>query len=202
MNTITYVYGDKIYLNLTNKCSNNCEFCIRRNNDGLLDYYLWLDKEPTADEVIADLEKYELDKYDEAVFCGFGEPLYAIDVLIETADWLKAHGVKTRLNTNGQAGLISGPDTALKLKGRIDTVSISLNASDAEKYQKICHCKFNEEGFFEMLRFAVQCKKEGIRTVLSVVDVIGEEEVEKCRKVAKNIGVDFRVRTYVPHYDE
>ena len=101
MNTITYVYGDKIYLNLTNKCSNNCEFCIRRNNDGLLDYYLWLDKEPTADEVIADLEKYELDKYDEAVFCGFGEPLYAIDVLIETADWLKAHGVKTRLNTNG-----------------------------------------------------------------------------------------------------
>ena len=202
MNTITYVYGDKIYLNLTNKCSNNCEFCIRRNNDGLLDYYLWLDKEPTADEVIADLEKYELDKYDEAVFCGFGEPLYAIDVLIETADWLKAHGVKTRLNTNGQARLISGPDTALKLKGRIDTVSISLNASDAEKYQKICHCKFNEEGFFEMLRFAVQCKKEGIRTVLSVVDVIGEEEVEKCRKVAKNVGVDFRVRTYVPHYDE
>ena len=202
MNTIPYVYGDKIYLNLTNKCSNNCEFCIRRNNDGLLDYYLWLDKEPTADEVIADLEKYELDKYDEAVFCGFGEPLYAIDVLIETADWLKAHGVKTRLNTNGQAGLISGPDTALKLKGRIDTVSISLNASDAEKYQKICHCKFNEEGFFEMLRFAVQCKKEGIRTVLSVVDVIGEEEVEKCRKVAKNVGVDFRVRTYVPHYDE
>ena len=202
MNTITYVYGDKIYLNLTNKCSNNCEFCIRRNNDGLLDYYLWLDKEPTADEVIADLEKYELDKYDEAVFCGFGEPLYAIDVLIETADWLKAHGVKTRLNTNGQAGLISGPDTALKLKGRIDTVSISLNASDAEKYQKICHCKFNEEGFFEMLRFAVQCKKEGIRTVLSVVDVIGEEEVEKCRKVAKNVGVDYRVRTYVPHYDE
>lgn len=202
MNTITYVYGDKIYLNLTNKCSNNCEFCIRRNNDGLLDYYLWLDKEPTADEVIADLEKYELDKYDEAVFCGFGEPLYAIDVLIETADWLKAHGVKTRLNTNGQAGLISGPDTALKLKGRVDTVSISLNASDAEKYQKICHCKFNEEGFFEMLRFAVQCKKEGIHTVLSVVDVIGEEEVEKCRTVAKNVGVDFRVRTYVPHYDE
>ena len=168
----------------------------------MLYYFLWLDKEPTADEVIADLEKYEREKYDEAVFCGFGEPLYAIDVLIETADWLKAHGVKTRLNTNGQAGLISGPDTALKLKGRIDTVSISLNASDAEKYQKICHCKFNEEGFFEMLRFAVQCKKEGIRTVLSVVDVIGEEEVEKCRKVAKNVGVDFRVRTYVPHYDE
>ena len=70
MNTITYVYGDKIYLNLTNKCSNNCEFCIRRNNDGLLDCYLWLDQEPTADVVIADLEKYELDKHDEAGVFG------------------------------------------------------------------------------------------------------------------------------------
>ena len=58
MNTLTYVYDNKIYLNLTNKCSNNCEFCIRHTGDGVLDYYLWLDKEPTADEVIEDLKKY------------------------------------------------------------------------------------------------------------------------------------------------
>ena len=166
MNTLTYVYDNKIYLNLTNKCSNNCEFCIRHTGDGVLDYYLWLDKEPTAEEVIEE------------------------------------HGMKPRLNTNGQAGLISGPDTAMKLKGLIDTVSISLNASDAEKYNKICHCKFNEEGFYEMLRFAVNCKKEGIRTVMSVVDVIGNEEIEKCRAVAKQAGVEFRVRTYVQSYEQ
>ena len=182
MNTLTYVYDNKIYLNLTNKCSNNCEFCIRHTGDGVLDYYLWLDKEPTADEVIEDLKKYDLSKYKEAVFCGFGEPLYAFDVLLKVAKWLKEHG--------------------MKLKGLIDTVSISLNASDAEKYNKICHCKFNEEGFYEMLRFAVNCKKEGIRTVMSVVDVIGNEEIEKCRAVAKQAGVEFRVRTYVQSYEQ
>lgn len=202
MNTLTYVYDNKIYLNLTNKCSNNCEFCIRRTGDGVLDYYLWLDKEPTAEDVIEDLKKYDLSKYKEAVFCGFGEPLYAFDVLLKVAKWLKDNGMKTRLNTNGQAGLISGPDTADKLKGLIDTVSISLNASDAEKYNAICHCKFNEEGFYEMLRFAVKCKKDGIRTVMSVVDVIGKEEVEKCRAVAKQAGVEFRVRTYVQNYEQ
>ena len=83
MNTLTYVYDNKIYLNLTNKCSNNCEFCIRHTGDGVLDYYLWLDKEPTADEVIEDLKKYDLSKYKEAVFCGFGEPLYASATVLQ-----------------------------------------------------------------------------------------------------------------------
>lgn len=109
MNTLTYVYDNKIYLNLTNKCSNNCEFCIRHTGDGVLDYYLWLDKEPTADEVIEDLKKYDLSKYKEAVFCGFGEPLYAFDVLLKVAKWLKEHGMKPVLTRTVRQGLFRGP---------------------------------------------------------------------------------------------
>lgn len=202
MNTLTYVYGQKIYINLTNRCSNRCEFCIRRNNDGVADYYLWLEKEPTADEVIADLKKYELKQYRQIVFCGFGEPLYALPVMLEVAEWLKKNGAETRVNTNGQAELIVGRGVAEQMKGKIDIVSISLNASNAERYNEICHCKFGNEGFYEMLRFAVECKKAGIRTVLSVVDVIGKEEVERCRKVAETTGVDFRVRKYISHYEK
>lgn len=202
MNTLSYVYGEKIYINLTNRCSNSCEFCIRRNNDGVADYYLWLDKEPTADEVIADLKKYELKKYRQAVFCGFGEPLYALPVMLKVAEWLKKNGAETRVNTNGQANLIIGRGVAEQMKGKIDIVSISLNASTAEKYNEICHCQFGNEGFYEMLHFAVECKKAGISTVLSVVDVIGKEEVERCRKVAETTGVDFRVRKYISHYDK
>lgn len=202
MNTLTYVYDNKIYLNLTNKCSNNCEFCIRHTGDGVLDYYLWLDKEPTADEVIEDLKKYDLSKYKEAVFCGFGEPLYAFDVLLKVAKWLKEHGMKTRLNTNGQAGLISGPDTAMKLKGLIDTVSISLNASDAEKYNKNLPLQIQRRRVLRNASFCGKLQKEGIRTVMSVVDVIGNEEIEKCRAVAKQAGVEFRVRTYVQSYEQ
>ncbi len=201
MNTLTYVYGNKIYINLTNRCSNSCDFCIRNNNDGVADYYLWLTREPTAAEVEKDLMQYDFSKYSQAVFCGFGEPLYAIDVMIEVGVWLKAKGVETRVNTNGQARFICGEDAAQKLKNAIDVVSISLNASDAEKYNKVCHCVFGDDGFYEMLKFAVDCKEQGIRTVFTVVDVIGADEVEKCRKIAESIGVEFRVRAYVEHYE-
>lgn len=201
MNTLTYVYGNKIYINLTNRCSNRCDFCIRNNNDGVADYYLWLDKEPTAADVEKDLEKYDLRDYRQAVFCGFGEPLYAIDVMAAVGAWLKERGIETRVNTNGQAALICGEGAAKKLKGNIDIVSISLNASDAEKYNEVCHCVFGDEGFYEMLKFAIDCKEQGIRTVFTVVDVIGDEEVSKCREIAESIGVEYRVRQYVAHYE-
>lgn len=201
MNTLTYVYGNKIYINLTNRCSNSCDFCIRNNNDGVADYYLWLDKEPTAEEVEKDLSKYDFKKFNQAVFCGFGEPLYALDVMVEVGKWLKSKGIITRVNTNGQARLICGDGTAEKLKGSIDVVSISLNASDAKKYNEVCHSVFGDEGFDEMLSFAAECRKQDIRTIMTVVDVIGDDEVEKCRKITEEIGVEYRVREYVAHYE-
>lgn len=196
MNTLTYIYGNKIYINLTNECSNRCEFCIRNNNNGVNDYYLWLDKNPTAEEVIDDLKKYDFTKYSEAVFCGFGEPLYALDVLLKVAEYLKAINVKTRLNTNGQASLIIGDGVAERLKGKIDTVSISLNAGDAKRYNEICNCCFGEAGYESLLKFASDCLNEKMRVIFSVVDTIGKDEIENCRRIAEKIGVEYRVREY------
>lgn len=196
MNTLTYIYGNKIYINLTNECSNRCNFCIRNNNDGVDDYYLWLDKNPTADEVIKDLKKYDFTKYSEAVFCGFGEPLYALDALLKVAEYLKANNIKTRLNTNGQASLIIGDGVAEKIKGKIDTVSISLNASDAKKYNEVCNCCFGEAGYDSLLKFASDCVNQKMRVIFSVVDTIGIDEIEKCRRIAEKIGVEYRVREY------
>jgi radical SAM protein, TatD family-associated len=201
MNTLTYEYGDKIYINLTNECSNRCDFCIRNTADGVADYYLWLTKTPSAEEVIDDLKKYDFKMYKEAVFCGFGEPLYALSNMLKVAAYLKSEGVKTRLNTNGQASLICGADTAEKLKGKIDTVSISLNASNAEKYNAVCHSCFGESAYAAMLEFASACVESGIRTVMTVVDSIGEEEVERCGKIAESVGAEYRVRTYIKSYE-
>lgn len=196
MNTITYIYGNKIYINLTNECSNRCEFCIRNKSDGIDDYYLWLDKNPTSDEVIKDLEKYDFTTHNEAVFCGFGEPLYALNVMLKVAEYLKLKNIKTRLNTNGQASLIVGDNVAKVLKGKIDIVSISLNSSDANKYNELCNCCFGEEGYYSLLQFGRDCIYEQINVVFSVVDSIGQEEVEKCRQIVENIGAKFRVRKY------
>ena len=194
MDTYTYRLGNKIYVNLTNRCSNDCEFCVRRT-DAFRDIGLWLEHEPSAEEVINSFE--DLDSAEEVVFCGYGEPMYRLDVMCEVADYLKSKGKRTRVNTNGQAALICGEGVPEKLGGRIDTVNVSLNAADAKAYQALCHSEFGEKAFYALLDFAKECKKYVPRVVLSIVDVAGESELEKARAIADALGVELRIRTYV-----
>ncbi|MDR3263434.1 MAG: TatD family nuclease-associated radical SAM protein [Clostridiales bacterium] len=196
MNNYLYEYGDKLYINLTNECSNNCDFCVRNAADGVGGYNLWLSKEPSAKEIIESLKKTDLDKYKEFVFCGFGEPLYALKGILEIGGYLKSLKKSVRLNTNGQADFICGAGTAEKLKNAVNTVSISLNASNAKKYNEVCKCAFGEKGFYAMLKFAEECVKNVDRVILSVVDTIGDDEIEKCRALTAHLGAEFRVRKY------
>lgn len=193
----TYVYElDKnLYINLTNRCSNACTFCVRNGHDGYFGNKLWLAKEPTAEEVLAAIDFGK--KYEQAVFCGFGEPTERIDVLVKVAEELKKKGYVTRINTNGQGNLINGRDITPDLSGCIDYINVSLNASDAAKYQAVCRSRFGEDAYAELIGFAEKCRDRGIRTNLSVVDIIGAEEVEKCRQLAKAHNLPLRVRTYI-----
>lgn len=195
MDTIIYRIGSKAYINLTNKCSNNCDFCVRKSKEKFNDYYLWLEKEPTAEEVVEKVKDFE--DCGEFVFCGFGEPLYKLDNIIEIANYLKQKGKKTRINTNGQAGLICGENTAKRIKGKIDVISISLNASNAKEYQKICHSIFGEKGFYAMLDFAKECHEQGTRTIFSIVDSIGKDEIEGCKELAEKLNIELRIRKYI-----
>lgn len=203
MQNCVYEFGDSIYINLTNECSNSCDFCIRNFKEGVGGSELWLEHEPSAEEVERALEKYDLSKYRAAVFCGFGEPTCAFDTMLEVAGWLKARGVHTRVNTNGQANLINGiTDAAARMAPVIDSVSVSLNASTAEKYQESCHSRFGEEGYTAMLDFVRDCVRAGIDTTVSVVDLIGGKEVEACGKVAESLGAKYRVRPAIEENDE
>lgn len=193
--TLIYRIGGAIYINLTNKCTNNCTFCLRETHDGVDGYHLRLTKDPEASQIIAAFEK-ESD-VNETVFCGLGEPTMRLETLLEVAAYLKSRGSHVRLNTNGQGSAYAGRDIAPALKGLVDTVSISLNASDAVKYDAICKSIYGEEGFDHMLAFAKSCLKQGIETVLSVVDVIGEQEIEKCQKIADEVGARLRIRHYI-----
>jgi TatD family-associated radical SAM protein len=190
-----YEHAGALYINLTNRCTNDCAFCLRTRMDGLDGNYLWLSKEPTAAEVIAALG--DMEGYDDVVFCGYGEPLIKLDEIIEIATYVKGKGKRTRINTNGHASAFHQKDVPPLLKGIIDKISISLNATDAVKYQKICRSVYKEQGFEYMLDFARGCVAAGIKTVLSVVEIIGEEEIEKARKIVADIGADFKVRTFI-----
>ena len=195
--TITYEVENKLYLNITNKCPCNCTFCIRNNGDGAYGSDpLWLEHQPTADEVVEALKKCDLSRYRQVVFCGYGEPTCVLNNLIDSCKYLREKGVNVRLNTNGLSDLINKRETAREICEVIDSVSISLNAPTAEKYNEVTRPVFGEKSFDAMLKFAKECKEFGIPTKLTVVDVISKEDIEACKKLCEEIDIPLRVREY------
>ena len=194
---IAYEYQNNLYVNLTNRCTNKCKFCIRFTPSGVDNIDLWLEHEPSAKDVIDALLEKDFKKYDEVIFCGYGEPMLRYEVLIDVAKYIKDNSdLKVRINTNGHANRAAGKDITPLLKGLVDCISISLNAENAKKYNDICVCDYGEDGFYEMLDFAKKASGYVEDVVLSVVDVISKEEIEECRKIAEKTGVKFRVREY------
>lgn len=199
---ITYVVGDALYVNVTNKCSNRCDFCIRNNGDGAYGSdSLWLTREPTAQQIIDSVLAENLAKYSELVFCGYGEPTYRLaDVrCVALAVKEKFPETKIRINTNGQSDLILGMDSTPLYKDAFDTVSISLNSPSAAGYDKICHSLYGKNAFYSILSFAKRVKEQVSDTVFSVVgDFLTDGEIAECHRLAKECGIPLRVRDYIP----
>ena len=197
--TITYIVNNGIYLNITNRCPCSCTFCIRNNGEGVYGSDpLWLDHEPSIEEIEEDLDKYDLTRYNEVVFCGYGEPTERLNDLLTVAEYIKSRSnIPVRINTNGLSDLINGRRTAPLLEGRIDRVSISLNTSDKEKYLNTVRPKFGIDSYDAMLAFAKDCTSFVPDVKMSVVDVVtSKEEQEECRKICESLGVKLRVREY------
>lgn len=195
---ILYIYKDKVYLNITNKCPCACTFCIRSKKDAIGDASnLWLNHNPSFEEVKSAIDAFDFTGYNEIIFCGYGEPTNSFDVLVKTAQYIRSKlGIKIRVNTNGLGSLVNGKDISAELCSNVDAVSISLNCSNKEDYLKTVRPKFGIDSFDEMLDFAKKCRALTENVALSVVDVIGEEEVEKCKKIAEGLNIPLRVRKY------
>ncbi len=187
---IAYRIRDNLYLNITNRCTNACSFCIRFHTDYVKGYNLRLTDEPAEDDLknaIGDPSRYK-----EVVFCGYGEPLLRLDLVKSVASWIKQNKGKVRINTNGHGNLINGRNILPELKGIVDSISISLDAHDEETYIRICRPAF-KNAFGEVLNFIKEAKKfipEVTVTVVTLKDV----DVEKCKKITEDLGVGFRIR--------
>lgn len=196
--TILYPVHDHLYVNLTNRCPCACTFCIRQNGDGAYGSdSLWLEHEPTFDEVKAAFSAWNLADFTELVFCGYGEPTESLDLLIETANYARTLPgcPPIRLNTNGLSDLIHGEPTAARLSGVIDTVSISLNAGTEKEYMAVTRPKW-ENAFAAMQQFAADCKQAVPKVMFTVVDVIPQAEIDAAQAVADSLGIPLRVRKY------
>ena len=199
MNNIIYTYESGVYMNITNKCPCSCVFCIRHNGDGVGSAdSLWLTKSPGFDEIKSEIDKFDFSPFKEIVFCGYGEPTEELENLIKSAKYLKKkYGLKIRLNSNGLSDLINGEGSAKKLKGIVDSISISLNAPDAESYQRVCRSKYGDKAFPAIIKFANDCKQYIPSVKFSVVDIISPEEIEQCKKISDEMNIPLRIRAAI-----
>ena len=201
--TITYEYGDNLYVNPTNRCDFNCTFCLRHNQGSggsIYTHNLWLEREPTREELLASIEGRDLSKYRQLVFVGFGEPTYRFDDICWVIDRMKEHGTKiyTRMDTNGTGCLINGRDICPDFAGRFDMVSVSLNTDSEEEYNAVCQPRF-DHAYQAMKDFTREVRKYVPTVMMTVVDTtITQEQIERCRRICEEeIGAVYRVREYI-----
>ncbi len=195
-----YWLDNKLYLNITNKCSNCCIFCFRNFKQGIGDFKLKLDHEPTMEEIIDELtDAMKKRSWNEIVFCGFGEPTEKLDLLLMIMRWIKMHqsNMIIRLNTNGHGIVLNkGRDIVAELKtAGLDKVSVSLNASDEEIYNEICKPTF-PNAYAAVLEFIEKAKSTLNVEVTAVTTT--EVDLHKIEALAKHMNVKFRLRQCVP----
>ncbi len=190
---IAYNIRNSLYLNITNRCSNRCSFCAKFDNFTVKGHNLLLDGEPSFEEVMAAIGQPQ--GIDEVVFCGYGEPLIRLDLVKRVAAELKQRGYFIRINTDGQANLVHGRNVLPELAGLVDSISVSLNAPDAETYDRLCNTPFAAAGFVAVCDFIRTATDYIPQVVASAVTVPGVD-IEACRKLAEALGAEFRVREF------
>lgn len=188
---IAYKIRDSLYLNITNRCTNTCSFCIKFRSDFVKGHRLRLGREPSEEEIIRAIG--DPAAYSEVVFCGYGEPLERIDAVKTVAAWIKGRGGRVRINTNGHGNLIHKRDILPELAGVVDSFSVSLDAQDEQTYNRICRPLF-KNAFPSVIEFIKRAKEVVPDVQVTVVDVEGVD-VERCRKMAEEMGVSFRLRS-------
>ncbi len=204
-NTLVYKLDGKTYINLTNRCTNNCIFCLRKDKDDVCGQNMWLENEDfTTDDVICQFEKLKPEtpnaQKTEVIFCGYGEPLLKLEILKEVAKYIKTNysDTKLRINTNGHANYVYKRNIVPELVGLIDEISVSLNGENAKEYNELSQPKF-EGAYEEVKKFIKCCSESGIKTVSSIVDGYKGRRlnIENCRKIAQSLGAELRVREWI-----
>jgi len=207
-NILVYELEKKIYINLTNRCTNDCIFCLRQDKDDVCGQKLWLDSEDfTADDVIAQYnairqsaQNDEVKYANEVVFCGYGEPMLKFEILRQVAEYIKKNypGVKIRVNTNGHANFVYKKNVIPELVGLVDEFSVSLNGTTSKEYNELSQPKF-DNAYDEVKKFIKASSDSGIKTVASVVDGYKGQrlDIDKCRQIAQDLGAELRVREWI-----
>jgi len=190
--TIAYPIGANLYLNITNRCTLRCQFCPKFNHSLQLNSYdLKLGHKPTETELIEAIGNPK--KYTQIVFCGYGEPTLRLNTVLTVAEHIKQHGGKTRLNSDGLGNLIHKRNILADMKHLIDAISISMNASRPDVYDK--HCRPQVEGAYDaMITFLTRAPYYINDVTATAIEGLNGVNIDDCRSIARWLGVKFRSR--------
>ncbi|MEM2143385.1 MAG: TatD family nuclease-associated radical SAM protein [Candidatus Thorarchaeota archaeon] len=196
--SLAYFRDRTLYVNPTNRCTNDCVFCIRQFCDGVFGYDLRLTRDPTPAELVAAVTSSMKDRdLDEVAIVGLGEPTLNLDAILETIRAVKQlSSIHVRMDTNGH-GLLIHPQRDVPgelAHAGLDSVNVSLNAPDAATYVRLCRPVYGESAFGSMLEFARRCR-ELMQVRLSVVN-LPDLDLEACHRLAQDMDVDLRVRKF------
>lgn len=188
---IAYKIRDSLYLNITNRCTNVCSFCVRSATQFVKGHNLKLEQEPSVEDIFKAIG--ESAGYKEVVFCGYGEPTLRLDAVKTVASEMKKKGVRVRLNTNGHGDIINKRNIAAELKGLVDSFSVSLNTDTEEAYNRFCRPESGEAGYRAVKEFIKSCVASGAEVDVTFLNLPGVD-MAKCGEIAKSLGAKFRER--------
>ena len=194
--SIAYAIRNSLYLNITNRCTLACRFCPKFVDYEVKGYYLKLNKEPSVDEIVEAMGDFG--RYDEVVFCGYGESTRRLDVLLEVAARVKEQKpeMKVRLNMDGLGNLVHERNIIPDLAKVGDALSISMNAQDAQTYAKHCPSKYKEKAYPAVKSFIKEAVGHFDEVVASVVG-LPDVDREKCQQIVEEeLGAKFRYREH------
>ena len=196
---IVYWIDDKLYLNITNRCSNNCYFCFRNYWQGIRGFKLKLDRDPPINQIIKELSiRINRKRWKEAVFCGFGEPMVRLDCVLRVTRWIKHYSnLNVRIDTNGHGYLLNpGREVVKEInEAGVDSISVSLNGHNKETYNRVCK-PIPPDAYNEVLKF-IKRAKDLLDVEVTAVR-IPEVEISEIEKLARHLGIKFRPREYIP----
>ncbi len=198
---LVYFLDGKIYINLTNSCTNRCVFCIRNIKDDVVGADLFLTTENVkAADVIEQLNAMKDKISSEIVFCGYGEPMLKLEIIKEVAKYIKDNypNVIVRINTNGHANAVYKRNVLPELKGLVDKFSISLNGENEEVYNELSQ-PLIENAYQSVKDFIRETVKEGFDTTATIVTGYKNYKVDmgKCIEITKELGAKFRERPWL-----
>lgn len=197
---ITYSHKGALYVNMTNLCTNKCTFCLRSKTNGIFDELWYNGREPTREEILRSNSNADPGRFSELVFCGYGEPTCRLYDMLSICRTMRDDypELPIRLDTNGHASLIMKEDTVPLMAGLFDSVSVSLNAPDADTYNRICRPQFGEDTFEGVMKFVRDISKVIPKvTLTAVAGTLSKDDIERCRSIAAGLGVGFRLREYI-----